>query len=191
MFKRGYGIIFRVRLPAGVRIVPLAPHGDDRGVLVEVFRAEWATGIKPVQWNAVRSEPGVLRGVHVHPVHDDYLVLVVGRATIGLRDLRRGSPTEGLVSKIPMSAAEPTALVVPHGVAHGFLFHEPSIHIYAVTHYWNPADELACRWDDSELGIAWPAKPTLLAERDAAAGTFRQLVDALGPFQPIGGADWP
>jgi dTDP-4-dehydrorhamnose 3,5-epimerase len=124
--------------------------------------------VHPVQWNAVTSETGVLRGVHVHPRHDDYLVIVKGRGTVGLRDLRRGSPTEGLATTVEMHGAHPSALIIPHGVAHGFYFHEPSLHIYAVSHYWDPADELGCRWDDPALEIPWPVTEARVSERDAA-----------------------
>ena len=82
-------------LPHDVRLSPLVPHRDERGSFVELFREEWETDVHPVQWNAVDSEQGVLRGVHVHPRHDDYLTVVRGSATVGLRDLRDDSPTAG------------------------------------------------------------------------------------------------
>ncbi len=166
-------------LPDGVRLRPLVPHADDRGVFTELHRLEWDTGVEPVQWNAVRSEPGVLRGVHVHPRHDDYLVLLSGRATIGLADLREGSPTSGTAVCVEMDGEAPAGLSIPWGVAHGFLFHEPSVHVYAVTHYWDLADELGCRWDDPDLGIPWPACDPLLSPRDAGLPSHRVLMAAL------------
>lgn len=162
-------------LPEGVRIVPLTPHADERGVFTEIFRDEWEAGMRPVQWNAVRSEAGVLRGVHAHPRHDDYLTLPVGRATIGLCDLRPGSPTDGLATCVTLSEREPAGIVIPHGVAHGFLFHERSLHVYAVSHTWDPADELGCRWDDPDLAIPWPQAPARISERDAALGDLAAL----------------
>ena len=93
---------------------------------------------EPVQWNTVSSEAGDLRGVHVHVRHDDYLTMPVGRTSVGLRDLRRGSPTEGLAVLVELGREQPAALVIPHGVAHGFYFHEPSLHVYAVSEYWEP-----------------------------------------------------
>jgi dTDP-4-dehydrorhamnose 3,5-epimerase len=167
-------------LPQGVGLRALDPHEDDRGCFTEIFREEWALGVAPIQWNAVRSHAGTLRGVHVHLRHADYLVVVSGRATIGLRDMRPGSPTEGTVAVVSADAAQPAGLSIPPGVAHGFLFHEPSVHIYAVTHYFDPADELGCRWDDPDLAIPWPETPLLLSERDATAGTFAELNAIVG-----------
>ena len=162
-------------LPAGVRITGLVPHRDERGEFTEVYRREWDTGIAPVRWNAVRSRATVLRGVHVHPRHDDYLLAYEGEASIGLRDLREASPTAGLATCVEMRGASPFALTIPHGVAHGFYFHTDAIHFYAVSHYRDPEDELGCRWDDPELEIPWPIKRALISARDEALPSLREL----------------
>jgi dTDP-4-dehydrorhamnose 3,5-epimerase len=164
-------------LPHGVRLTPLAPHSDDRGTFIELFRAEWETGVEPIQWNAVHSEAGVLRGVHVHPRHDDYLTLVRGRATIGLRDLREDSPSVGATACVELSAERPAAISIPHGVAHGFYFHEASTHIYSVSHYWDLADELGCRWDDPALEIPWPQRTAHISPRDEALQPLAALLE--------------
>ena len=153
-------------LPHDLRLTPLEPHGDDRGTFIELYREEWETGVAPIQWNVVHSEAGVLRGVHVHPRHDDYLTIVRGRSTVGLRDLRQDSPTEGAAACVELSAERPTAISIPHGVAHGFYFHEPSTHVYAVSHYWDMTDELGCRWDDPALEIPWPQQQAHISPRD-------------------------
>jgi dTDP-4-dehydrorhamnose 3,5-epimerase len=153
---------------------------DGRGTFSEIFREEWDTGIRPVQWNVVRSRPGVLRGVHVHVRHEDYLVLLEGRATIGLKDLRERSPTAGLAAAVELREAESRAIRIPTGVAHGFFFHEPSLHVYSVSRYWDPEDELACRWDDPDLGIPWSVSPRFLSRRDAGAPPLRVLLRQLG-----------
>lgn len=166
-------------LPHDLRLSPLAPHRDDRGSFLELFREEWETGVHPVQWNAVDSERGVLRGVHVHPRHDDYLIVVRGSATVGLRDLRDDSPTAGAAACVELSAEEPAAISIPHGVAHGFYFTRPSTHIYAVSSYWNMADELGCRWDDPGLEIPWAQREAQISPRDAGLPTLEILLDEL------------
>jgi dTDP-4-dehydrorhamnose 3,5-epimerase len=160
---------------AGVAVIPLTPHVDGRGVFTELYRGSWETGVTPVQWNAVHSAANVLRGVHVHRRHADYLTLVSGTATIGLHDLRPGSPTNGEGRIVEFAAAAPSALVIPQGVAHGFYFHEASIHVYAVSHEFDPADELGCRWDDPALGIAWPCTQPEISERDRSLGSLNEL----------------
>lgn len=162
-------------LPAGVRLHELVPHRDERGVFTELFRDSWHLEVEPVQWNLVRSEANVLRGVHVHHRHEDYLSVAAGSATVGLYDLRAGSATEGLGTVLELSADSPAALVIPPGVAHGFYLPEPALHVYGVSHDWDTGDELGCRWDDPELGIAWPCGSPLISVRDAALGTVSEL----------------
>lgn len=167
-------------------------HRDDRGCFTEVFRACWNTGMEPLQWNLVSSQANVLRGVHVHLVHDDYLTLVSGRAVIGLRDLRPGSETEGLATLVEMSGDEMSALTIPVGVAHGFCFLEPSVHAYAVSHYFSPADEFGCRWDDPALGITWPVEDPRVSPRDREAPSLEELLATLAMrrrMRPTGGPD--
>ncbi|MGQ0615019.1 MAG: dTDP-4-dehydrorhamnose 3,5-epimerase family protein [Planctomycetaceae bacterium] len=175
-------------LPSGVRVRALTMHRDERGAFTEIFREEWPTGIAPVQWNVVRSEAGVLRGVHAHIRHADYLIVASGRMMLGLRDLRRGSATEGCAALLDLRADALRAVTIPAGVAHGFLFLEPSLHVYAVSETWNPEDELGCHWADPALAIPWPLRDPLLSPRDRDAPPLSALLDRLAPHQPIGGA---
>ncbi len=169
----------------GAELLPMQMHRDDRGIFTEIFREEWGTGVSPVQWNVVRSAANVLRGVHVHVKHADYLVLVDGRATVGLRDLRPGSPSENVATTVGMNAEELAALVTPPGVAHGFYFYEPSCHIYSVTHYWDMADELGCRWDDPALEIQWDIEgEPRISQRDVALPPLSGLAGKIPRYRP-------
>jgi len=80
---------------------------------------------------------------------------------------------------VELAAETPAALTIPTGVAHGFFFHEPSLHVYAVSHEWDPADELGCRWDDPGLAIPWPCTNPALSERDRELGSLSELRDAV------------
>ena len=166
-------------LPQGVTLRSLQMHQDERGSLTELFRASWETAIDVVQWNYSESEARVLRGVHVHVKHADYLILLRGCASIGLRDLRIGSPTESMTALVEMQGAKLHALTIPPGVAHGFYFHEPSAHLYAVSEYWDQLDELGCHWADPALEINWPEIAPLISARDAALPSMRELVESL------------
>ena len=164
------------QLPQDVCLLPLQPHVDARGIFTEVFRAEWETHVEPLQWNAVASHQNVLRGVHAHWRHGDYLVVLQGRMFVGLQDLRRACSTYGVAASLLLTADEPMALVIPPGVAHGFFFPAPATHLYAVSHYWNSNDELGCRWDDPGLKIPWPCNEPILSPRDASLGDLAVLV---------------
>jgi dTDP-4-dehydrorhamnose 3,5-epimerase len=177
------GASVRTGLPRGVVVRPLEPHADDRGTFTEIFRAAWDSSIDGVQWNVVRSAAGVLRGVHVHPRHDDYLTVLEGSATIGLLDLREDA-RDAVGTTVDLRADAPSAITIPHGVAHGFYFHEPSLHVYAVSTYWNIQDELGCRWDDPELRIPWPMSEAVISERDASLPALDGLRAQLRAARP-------
>ena len=169
-------------LPEGVLLRPLTMHSDERGCFTEIFRNEWPTGMHPVQWNLVTSEPGVLRGVHVHVHHDDYLAVAQGTVVVGLHDMRPDSPTFGLGTTVSLNGDSLAGLVIPHGVAHGFFFPGPALYVYAVSVYWDQADELGCQWADPDLGIVWPVQQATLSERDAGADSFADLSSTFVPL---------
>jgi dTDP-4-dehydrorhamnose 3,5-epimerase len=166
----------------GVRLVPLDAHRDRRGFFAEVFRAEWGVGLAPAQWSVMRSRAGVLRGMHVHPRHTDYGVLVQGRCLVALRDLRPGSPSEGEATAFEVGAEALLGLTIPPGVLHGFYYLAPSLHLLAASHVHDPGDDLGCRWDDPSLGVKWPCEAPRLSRRDAALGPLRALLPRMPAF---------
>ncbi|PTW62117.1 dTDP-4-dehydrorhamnose 3,5-epimerase [Breoghania corrubedonensis] len=162
-------------MPAGVSLRRLRPHEDGRGVFAEIFRGEWDVGCHPVQWNVVHSRPNVLRGVHVHAMHIDYLMPVSGILLLGLHDLRESSATAGQSTLIEIEGARPQAVTIPPGVCHGFYYPVETTHIYAMSEYWDPDEEIGCRFDCPQLRLDWPARDPILSERDAAAGTYEEM----------------
>src|SRR5262245_12828275 len=79
----------------GVEFRRLKMNADFRGCFTEVFQEYWKTCIKPVQWSVVHSQRNVFRGVHLHRRHDEYISVIAGHATVGLRDIRPWSRTAG------------------------------------------------------------------------------------------------
>jgi dTDP-4-dehydrorhamnose 3,5-epimerase len=118
-----------------------------------------------------------MRGVHVHVTHSDYLCVVRGRMLLALHDMRLHSATYRLSVQLVLSGN--ASCLVPAGVAHGFYFASETSYCYAVSHYWNPADELGCRWNDPELDFSWPTSDPLLSPRDADAPPYSEMVRAL------------
>ena len=164
-------------LPHGVALTPLTRHEDARGDLIEVFRRDWPGLIDLTQWNASRNGPNVFRGMHVHPLHTDYMVVLEGEMLLGLVDIRQGSPSEGMRLLLEMSGDSPCGILIPPGVLHGFYVPHGNFLIWGMSHGWTRDDEIECRWDDPELGLDWPAiSAPDLSERDAGASDFRTLV---------------
>jgi dTDP-4-dehydrorhamnose 3,5-epimerase len=162
----------------GVRLVRLDVHGDERGSFTELFALHWDTGIVPEQWNLVRSERGVLRGMHLHQRHDELFCLVDGHATVGVHDLRPDSSTAGDSALYDLHGDDLAFLSFPRGMVHGWLFHEPSVHLGAVSEpyaTYGVDDNQGCQWSDPELGLPWPFEPWILSERAASFPPLRVL----------------
>lgn len=172
-------------LPAGVRTYLLHPNPDVRGSVTEIFREEWVVGPRPLQWNAVVSGSGVLRGVHVHARHDDYIALVRGRVAVGLSDLRRGSLTSRTGSVVEVRESGPLAIAIPAGVAHGIYTFDDSVLMYGVSQYYDPADEFVCDWREPGLQIPWPVSDAIISDRDAEGRPLGVVLDEIEPWQPF------
>lgn len=168
----------------GVRLQPLTVHPDHRGTFTEVFRESWSTGIELEGWDMLSTEPGALWGVHLRAWSDCYLVLLQGRATAGLCDLR-GRPSAPRGSTVvELSDEARVALIIPRGVAHGLYFHEPSVLVIAASRGRRPERGLGCAWDDPGLEIPWPSRHVRLSPRDAALPPLAELEQALAALNP-------
>jgi dTDP-4-dehydrorhamnose 3,5-epimerase len=165
----------------GVLEVVNSFFGDDRGFFSELYNREvWAgAGFMDtfVQDNLSQSHQGVLRGLHyqIEPHGMGKLVRVLTGAIFDVAvDLRQGSPTFGQAVCRELSEQNRLAFWIPPGFAHGFLaLADHTLVLYTCTATHVPEAERAIRWDDPELAIPWPAKPTVVSQKDAEAPAFR------------------
>jgi dTDP-4-dehydrorhamnose 3,5-epimerase len=166
-------------LPDGMARLPLEPSADGRGSFTEIFRRSWPVGLEPLQWGLLKSAAGVLRGVHVHPRHDEFILVTAGAMLLGVKDLRPSSPSFGTSALLSLSGERPELVTLPHGVAHGFYHATDGSLLIGASQYYDPADDLGCHWADPELGIDWPVRHPTLSERDRAAPPLTELMAAL------------
>lgn len=143
-------------------------HPDERGSFAELWRATWTEGLAGpfVQANLSRSRTGVLRGMHYHGRQDDLWLVLDGRAHVALVDVRGGDTGAAVVHAF--EAAPGTAVLIPPGVAHGFLALEPLLLGYLVTNEFDDTDEYGFAWDDPLAAIDWPTADPILSPRDHA-----------------------
>ncbi len=148
----------------------LAAFPDDRGRFTEISRfAE--TGRPFVQANHSWSRQGVLRGLHYHVKQMDMFYVVRGVAQIALVDLRtRQDPP--ISATVELSESDPATLLIPNGVAHGFLALTDVDVVYLVTREYDPGDEWGIAWDDPQLDIGWKTDAPSVSERDASNPEF-------------------
>lgn len=170
-------------VPDGVQIVPLAMNQDYRGCFTELLRRSWLPHFEPNQINFVVSEPNVLRGVHVHRHHSDFLVFVKGTAIVALKDLRRSSDTYLGGGLFTFHDTALQGIFIPPGVAHAFYFPSGGAHLYAVDRYFDGSDEFGCRYDDPQLGLWWPCSNPLLSPRDRSLPSLGELLNEIDTWQ--------
>ena len=170
----------------GVVVFEPKVFGDARGFFLESFRqnafdAALGRHVEFVQDNHSRSPRGVLRGLHWQdgPHAQGKLVRVTHGAVFDVAvDVRRGSPTFGRWFGSELSDANHRQLWIAPGLAHGFLvLSESADFLYKTTAYYEPAAERALRWNDPDLGIAWPdlGSAPLVSAKDAAGAAFASL----------------
>jgi dTDP-4-dehydrorhamnose 3,5-epimerase len=174
---------------ADVFIAALPTYRDHRGSLTVLGHESWVD-FSAVQWNLSVSGPNVMRGLHAHKTHSDWLVSVTGNLRVGLFDLRPKSSTFGLSAVLTLGKLD--AVLIPIGVGHGFFSLAPSTHVYSTSRPWSPDDEFGCRYDDPELKIDWQlANEPVLSERDENAGSLRQLLHEFSGWTEVKPREWP
>lgn len=146
---------------------------DARGELVKFFQEApfKAAGLdvpfrEDFQSN---SHEGVLRGLHFQkPPHEQWKLVycLAGRIFDVILDIRKGSPTYGLFETFELSGETSPALLLPPGVAHGFLvLSGPAVLVYKVSSEYSPEHDAGIHWQS--VGIPWPDGQPLISPRDA------------------------
>ncbi|MCA6257387.1 MAG: dTDP-4-dehydrorhamnose 3,5-epimerase family protein [Phenylobacterium sp.] len=166
---------------AGAVVVDIDPVEDERGGFARLFcpRAFAAAGhpFSPAQTSLSRNRAAfTLRGMHFQPAPFDEgkLVRVTrGRIFDVVVDLRPKSPTFRQWTGVELSAETGRALLIGRGLAHGFLTLEADTDVhYEIDRFFEPGKGEGVRWNDPAFGIAWPAEPRVMSDRDAAWPDF-------------------
>lgn len=177
-------MIFRETKLAGVFIIDAEPVTDERGAFARTFCAREfaARGLNPAiaQCSAsFNAKKGTLRGLHYQaPPHaEDKLVRVTAGAIFDVAvDLRADSPTYGQWASAELTAENRRMLYIPKGCAHGFQTLRDATEVfYQIADYYEPASGRGLKWDDADIGIAWPDKAApILSERDKTFPSLRE-----------------
>ena len=161
---------------AGVYIIEPRVFSDARGYFMEAWKQEEFNRhigrVDFIQDNESKSTFGVLRGLHYQKgeLSQAKLVRVIkGRVVDVAVDLRKSSATFGKHVMVELSEDNKRQFFIPRGFAHGFLvLSDEAIFTYKVDNPYAPQAEAGIRWDDPDLGIAWPidASQVVTSEKD-------------------------
>jgi dTDP-4-dehydrorhamnose 3,5-epimerase len=162
---------------------------DERGFFHESYRrnvfSEMGIREEFVQDNHSRSGRGIVRGMHFQVGAGAAKLVRCARGAIldVVVDLRKRSPTYGEWESFELTEDNLRQIYCPVGFAHGFcVLSEEADVMYKQTNYYDDDLERGIKYDDPDVGIAWPEGLELIpSQRDATAPRLRDVEDEL-PF---------
>jgi dTDP-4-dehydrorhamnose 3,5-epimerase len=175
---------------AGVVTLVPEPFRDERGLFTRTFDAEIFDGWIGVPGAAAtfgqdsqsRSARGVIRGMHGRSGRGEAKLVRCAHGAVYdvLVDARPGSPTFGRQEAFRLDDTDFRHLYVPPGLLHGFQALTDIADVcYRIDRPHEPAEDLGVAYDDPDLAIAWPLPVDVVSARDAAAGSWAQLLTQL------------
>lgn len=173
-------IVHKTSIVGLLTLVPERVHRDDRGIFARTFDAASfrAAGVDPasfVQDSQSRSFRGVLRGLHGRCGLGETKLVRCARGAVffAVVDARPGSPTHGAVETFRLDDEEFAHLHVPPGMLAGWqALTDVADVCYRMDREHDPREDVAVRYDDPDLAVAWPLPPVGVSARDAAAPSW-------------------
>jgi len=173
---------------AGAAVFTPTQHGDERGLFLEWYRAEWLAGLGSgrlglAQANCSVSRKGVLRGIHfadVPPGQAKFVTCLSGAVLDVWVDLRVGSPTFGHWDAVQLDDRDRRAVYLPEGLGHAFMaLTDGATVTYLCSEPYAPDREHVVHPLDPRMGIRWPTDiAPVLSPRDAASPGLAQMTEA-------------
>jgi dTDP-4-dehydrorhamnose 3,5-epimerase len=169
--RKSYG---KAATIAGVEVLALQRHVDDRGLFLEVFRGRathpgseplvsFFTGVETAQLNySLVTTADHVKGLHYHLKQADvWFCPPPFKLKVVLLDLRRSSPTAGATQVVVLGDGRDALVKIPPGVAHGYRpLTVPCGLFYVVTRCFDIADpdEYRVAWDHPAVRDLWDVK---------------------------------
>ena len=142
---------------------------DKRGFFKEIFKKKNFKHHKPIFWCMSKSKKNVLRGLHLQTKNsqEKFVSVVKGKILDVVVDLRKNSKTFGDHFKIILSEKNAKSILIPSGLAHGFLgLDKENIVLYSNNNYRSKNSETGLLWSDKDLKIKWPKGKYIISKKD-------------------------
>lgn len=145
-----------------VKIKQIKRFSDDRGFFSEIIKFGQETFCQVKQTSYTETYPGVIKAFHWHKKQYDVWFPVSGSIQIVLHDIRKNSPTQGQTQVIYAGENNPTLVLIPPGVIHGYrvLGNKPAGLFYHTDQVYNPEnpDEQRIPFNDPRIGFDWSTR---------------------------------
>ena len=146
----------------GVIIKKLKVIPDERGRLMEIFRADDNFFEKFGQVYMTSAYPGAVKGWHYHKRQFDNMAVIKGMMKIVLYDSRKESATFGEINEIFAGIHNPVLVHIPPFVYHGFkcISGDEAIVVNTPTEVYNyqEPDEFRLPAHNSNIPYDWNRK---------------------------------
>jgi len=144
----------------GVKQVELEAHVDDRGYLIEILRTSDEHFTKFGQVYLVGNfSRGTIRAFHKHNVLWDWFFISHGAAKFVLVDDRKESKTYKQTDVFVVSSRNPSLIVVPPGVYHGWMSLEDDTQLISTaSEVYNREKPDEVRVSPDTFGDIWQVK---------------------------------
>jgi len=140
--------------------IDLVAHVDDRGYLIEIIRATDPYFTKFGQVYLVGNfAKGTIRAFHKHKVLWDWFFISHGSAKFVLVDDREDSPTYKEMNTFVVCSRNPSLIVVPPGVYHGWMSLEDDTQMVSTaSEVYNRENPDEVRIPPDSFGDVWTVK---------------------------------
>lgn len=136
------------------------------------------------------SHKGVIRALHFQRVKQQPKLVrcIWGHVWDVVVDLRKDSPAFKKWLSFDLIGEQHNEILVPAGCAHGYLVLEGSIVSYKCGEKFYGEYDDGIRWNDPDVGVAWPLEmiggpeKVILADKDNNLQTFAEFMSVYGGF---------
>ncbi|MDB9943937.1 dTDP-4-dehydrorhamnose 3,5-epimerase family protein [Octadecabacter sp.] len=172
-------IEFKSSKLTGCKYGHLNTYVDARGEFTKLLQLSEIEKIYPgfrvAESYITKSQPGVLRGMHLQLPPDDHEKIVIcleGHVLDVVLELRNDGDY-GNYDSVSLSSNSQNFISIPKGVAHGFYAYEFSTLLYLVSTEHAPENDTGVNWNS--FGYTWPTENPILSERDIHLPKFQDL----------------
>ena len=156
LFVQDYG---KKQLIDGVKIIEVKNFIGEDGDFSELMRltqtgeSEQFPGFFLRQMSRSKIMPGSIKAWHIHFAQEDiWHILPEDHLLVGLWDVRKDSPTNGVTMRIALGGGKGHLVYIPRGVAHGGANYgnKPATILYFVNSQFNidNPDEIRLPWNE-------------------------------------------
>lgn len=166
----------------GVKVISFTSFSDPRGPFSVLYRKDEIELIglpEVVQVNSTVSKKGVIRGLHYQltPPMAKMMRVTKGAAYMVAADINPLSPTFLRYHDMVLTSKDNLFIWASPYFARGYCALEEDTEVqYFCSANFNPKGDMAIKWDDPDIRVAWPIKNPMISARDCEAPSLREVL---------------